>query len=242
MLARRRSRTTGALRRFLFLTLVLLVLGGALYVFFLTPVFKIKIVRVDGQEWSGGRDFSEGVGQNIFFWQPDIDLGDMPQVATSSLEKKYFSGEVTIRLEPRERYVIWCLEKQGECFWVGDNGVAFSSAPNLKGPLVFHLVRDYSEHRLSLGDRVLGEDQFANLKKAFDLMAELAIPVSEMRIENLNFKEVTAYSAGGPKILFSLLLDPEFGSGVIESLRQSGEWDSLSYVDLRISGRAYYSQ
>ncbi|MEX2054439.1 MAG: hypothetical protein WD883_02775 [Candidatus Colwellbacteria bacterium] len=242
MSARRKSRNQGTLKRFLVWSLILLGAGSLAYLVWFSSAFNIRAIEIEGEDIVGNLELESAVGQNILFWQLDLNLEDMPQVADFAVRKNYITREVRLVFNERDRYAIWCAEIQGECFWIDSEGIAFVTAPNLKGPVIFKLVRDYSDRELSLGERALDENLLVNLKKAFIFLEELDIPVQEFSIENLKFREATAHTSGGPKIFFSLQDDPFFGKSVVSSLIEGGEWEIISYIDLRIPGRAYYSQ
>ena len=225
----------------MFLGVLLLAAGGAVYFIWFSPVFVIQAVEVDKGELAPGVNFQEAVGKNIIFYQPSFNLENAPQAAVMELDKQYWSRTVKFTLSSRERYAIWCMELKNECFWIDDGGIAFAFAPEIKGPLVVRLVRDASERELSLGGQVIEDSMFKNIQAAFVLLEDLDIPTEEFRIENLKFREAVAKTSG-PSIYFSLQDDPSFGRAVIEQLRQSGEWGAVNYLDLRVPGRAFYSQ
>ena len=241
MLARRRSRNHSSLRHYIVLGVLLLTAGGAVYLIWFSPVFVIQAVEVEGGELAPGVDFDKAVGENLIFYKPDFNLESAPQAAFIEVDKEYLRRAVKFTLGSKERYAIWCIEIKAECFWIDEGGTAFALAPDIKGPLVLRLIRDGSERELSLGSKVLDEDMFGNLKAAFVLLEELDISVQEFRVENLKFREAVA-KTNGPTIYFSLQDDPSFGRAVVEQLRGSGEWSAVNYLDLRVPGRAYYSQ
>ncbi len=242
MSAKRKSRAGSSLRRFLFLFFLLALVGGGVYLVWFSPFFVIQSIDIVGAEFLPEPVPTYAPGGNIIFWQPGLNLGEMSQVAALEINKDYWQRRITLVFQGKEKFAIWCLEKNNQCFWIDKTGVVFDEAPNLRGPLVFRLVRDYSERSLSLGERVLDEELFTNLLESLAFLESLDIPVGELKIENLKFKEIIALTHQGPDIYFSLLADPSFGQGVVSSLRQSGEWQSLNYLDLRVPNRAYYSR
>jgi len=66
------------------------------------------------------------------------------------------------------------------------------------------------------------------------------LAVADMKIEDLRFQEINVEVLNGPEIKFSLGINPFFGRTVVESLRKSGNWEKIEYLDLRVDGRAYY--
>ncbi|MDD5710641.1 MAG: hypothetical protein PHV43_00865 [Candidatus Colwellbacteria bacterium] len=241
MSARKRSRERGRLRAVFFLMLGLLALAGGFYLVYFSNVFKIQEIEIAGSEYVEGGGLGLSPGGNILWWEPDVDLAELPKVSSLSVEKRYLERKVIITLTSRERYAIWCVTGADKCFWVDEVGFAFSEAPDLQGPLIFRLIRDNSGRELALGDRVLDSELFTNLTAAFAFLEKIDVDLQEFRIEDLKFKEAVAQIKDGPDIYFSLTLDPHFGLGVVSSLRQSGEWNVIKYLDLRVPNRAYYN-
>lgn len=206
-----------------------------------SPVFVIQAVEVENGELAPSIDFNEAVGQNILFYKPSFSVENAPQAALIEIDREYLTRKIKFSLDAKERYAIWCFEVRAECFWIDDSGLAFAAAPDIKGPLILRLVREETDRPFVLGERVLEDHMFQNLKSAFVLLDDLDIPVEEFKIENLKFREAVARTSG-PSIYFSLQDNPDFGRTVIDQLRGSGEWNSVNYLDLRVPGRAYYAQ
>ncbi len=241
MSVKKRLRGRSGLKAALFLVIGGLVLAGGAYLIWFSDICKIQAIDVVGDEYVVREELNLTPGGNILFWRPDIDLEKFPRISGFNIEKNYLERKIIINLESRDRYAIWCLEGKNECFWVDNMGVAFSEAPDLQGPLISRLVRDNSGRDLSLGDEVLDGELFTYLITVFNFLDEIDVEVQEFRIEDLKFKEAVARTKNGPDIYFSLMLDPHFGLGVVRSLRQSGEWSIIKYLDLRVLNRAYYS-
>jgi hypothetical protein len=206
-----------------------------------SDLFTVREVELIGGELLAGERPDLPTGGNIFFWRPPADLVNAPRVSGFSIERQYWQRKIVLRLEARDRYAIWCVEGQDTCLWVDSAGIAFSEAPNLEGVSNLHLVRDISTRTLSPGDKVLGEELFPYLVTAFTFLDTIDADVERFTVDELKFKEAVAEIKEGPDIYFSLSVDPGFALGVVQSLRQSGDWDTIKYLDLRVPNRAYYS-
>ena len=239
MLVKKRSKAYRLLVRISLISLALLTLGGLIYLVFFSSFFKIERVNVNGQELAPEFDIGN-VGDSILFW--DINEDDLPLIVESvDYEKNYLDKSVSVSFNERQQHIIWCYENAEGCYWVDPEGLLFSGAPDLRGPLVFKMVRDYSESKVDLGEKVIPESMFNNLVEAFNFLEEKEIEVREFIIEDLSRREAVARVNGGKEIYFSLTIDPHFGASVVDSLRESGDWDLIRYLDLRVKDRAYYS-
>lgn len=216
-------------------------IGGAVYLVWFSPAFKIQDIEVSGAMLADVAAVRDGLGRNILFWSPPQGLLSSAAVANVGVEKQLLDRRVVVRVEERRKALIWCLKVKRKCFWTDEKGVVFSDAPDTEGPLVVKVVQDYTDRDVGMGERALPEEYFQNLVKIFDLLDVLRLPIDEVRIDNLKFREATVEIANGPALYFSLEIDPKFAGSVIKSLRASPQWSQMRYVDLRVENRAYYS-
>jgi len=213
----------------------------AVYVVWFSPIFQIESINVDGAELIDPTKISGPVSGNILFWKPPVLIDEIPQLASLAFEKDIANNSISINVKEREKSIIWCLEPRNECFWADESGFIFTNAPSPDGVFLISVVRDYTERDLNIGDNVLPQELFVNLDSTIRLLSSVDIPIDELRINDLKFKEATGFVSGGPEIYFSLLVDPSFGKNVLEALSTSPEWGRVQYIDLRVENRAYYS-
>jgi len=238
---RRRSGSRRNLKLVLIVLVVLFFLGGVAYVVWLSDVFKTQSIEVHGATLVDENVVAGALGGNILFWKLPIDIKNYPQIESVSTKKDFIDRSVRIEVIERGKMIIWCEASGENCFWTDENGFIFTMAPIPEGSLVVSVVRDYNERELNVGQNVLPEDLFINLKYALELLDSVDVSVEEIRIDDLKFKEATAVISGGPEVYFSLNIDPRFGKGVLEALLNSPDWGAIRYVDLRVENRAYYS-
>jgi cell division septal protein FtsQ len=241
-LARRRSKFR-QWAKWTFITLLILsVIGGAVYAIWFSSFFRVNRIDVEGASLVSTSTIAGPIGGNILFWKLPEGVKDMPELAEVSFDKDYANNRILITVKEREKFLIWCLEVKGKCFWADSRGYIFTSAPEPEGTLVVSVVKDYTDRDLNIGDYVLSDDLYPNLVNSISLLQAVGVPVDEMRIDDLKFKEATAITSNGPEIYFNLLENPSFGEGVLDSLYHSTNWGSIRYVDLTVENRAYYSQ
>ena len=241
MLARRRSKFHSRAKFVIIVLGVATFFGGGAYFVFFSPYFQIVEIEVEGARLVEAKIISGPSEGNILFWKLPVEPSDFPQLSTLTFEKDFTNRKIKIFVEEREKTLIWCLEASEKCYWADASGFIFTLAPSPEGTFVVSVVRDYTERDLDIGSNVLPDELLVNLDSIIKLLKDVDIPVDELRIDDLKFKEATAVIANGPEIYFSLLFDPRFGEGVIESLKTSPEWRTIRYVDLRVENRAYYS-
>ena len=243
MSEKQKSSPRRKLKFFLFLLFSGLLTAGAVYLVWFTPAFQIQIIEVNGGTPAQQEILKQKTSNNLLFWKPSISQEEYSQIAKLEVRRNFFERKITVNLEERQKEIIWCMEKIQQCLWVDKTGFAFTPAPFTTGTLVeVKVVRDYSEREVHVGENVLDPKHFQNLEAALALLVELNLPVNELKIENIDYREAVADLSSGPDIYFSLLFEPGFAKEVIEKLKTSGEWNSLHYVDLRVQNRAYYSQ
>lgn len=236
-------RRQGKFKLFLFLSLLGLMAAGAVYLIWFTPAFEIQAIEVNGGTPPQQEIFKQKTSNNLLFWKPPIKQKDYPQLAKLEVKKDFIERKIVVNLEERKKEMIWCLVKKERCLWIDNTGFAFAEAPFTTGTLVeIKVIEDYSDREIKTGDYTLQPKNFENLKNALTVISELKLPTTEIKIENIDYKEVAVDLSSGPDLYFSLLFDPRFSKSVIEKLKSSSEWSSLRYVDFRVENRAYYSQ
>lgn len=237
------GRRPGKLKPFLFFLLFGLIAAGAIYLIWFTSTFQIQAIEVSGGTPAQQEVLKQKTSNNLLFWKPPINQKDYPQIAKLEVKRNFVERKILVNLEERRKEMIWCLEKIQQCLWVDSDGFAFTPAPFTTGTLVeVKVIRDYSDREVRVGENAINPKYFKNLKAALELLVELNLPVNEVKVENIDYKEAVADLSSGPDIHFSLLFDPGFARDVIEKLKSSNEWNILRYVDLRVENRAYYSQ
>ncbi|MEK7149777.1 MAG: hypothetical protein AAB757_02285 [Patescibacteria group bacterium] len=177
---------------------------------------------------------------NILVWQTDVSpfLNNHSLFKNLGIKTDYFSRNINIEVKERGRTGIWCLNN--DCFWFDNDGMAFSRAPLVETEILIK-INDLSGRDLKIGDLVLPQNFFENLTAIFKVLEASNLKIKTLNIGDLSLAEIsTEKSDLNPKIYFSLRFNPEFSIAAINSLKNSGKWNKINYVDFRVENRAYY--
>lgn len=250
----RKRNSRRRLKRILFLIFLVGFLTAAVTEVFFSDFFDVKVIEVTGNESVVSEEVIKAAevaavrmrpiykllgSRNVLFWttkEMPEPMEGAPQVASFKVVRDLSERSINIEVVEREKFVVWC---EGECFWIDEKGIIFSEAPETEGALI-KIVRVNSERRLMLGERPLPEKEIQTFVQIVRFLDDLGFAVASIKIEDLRFKEINVTILNGPRVLFSLLINPVFGKPVIESLKESGTWEKIDYLDLRVDGRAYY--
>lgn len=226
-----------------------------------TPTFQIKEVRfVGGEEATNGRVASVILSRairgsfwravlgvnNMLVWPGTLDgegLAFLPDLKSVTIEKNYEKGAVTVKIEERMPYGIWCeagtSPEVGDCWWFDEEGVIFKRAIFTEGSVVT-TVLDYSQSGLGLRKKVLPEKFIANALSVFDVLRDSGLAVKAMRLNDLKLEELEVLIFGGPKFYFSLRFPANSLREVIRNFSGQGGFANLQYLDFRVENRVYY--
>jgi len=250
-----RKRSFKRRLKIIFLAVFLLAfLAGIIYAVFFSDFFAVRAVEVYGNESADSEEIMKiaeeaaicgkwlyrlAGSNNIIFWR-DAEIVNLPhgfpQIASVKINRNLKEREIVIEVIERDKFVVWC---EGNCFWIDEAGVAFAEAPETEGPLI-KMVNVNSARSLALGERPLIEKEAQTFAQIVRFLDSLNLAVNDIKIDDMSFKEMNVKILNGPKVLFSLIIDPVFGKPVIESLKENGLWGKIDYLDLRVDGRAYY--
>ncbi len=178
---------------------------------------------------------------NILVWPdalPEADLASFPMLRRVSIAKSIWGKSVSVEVEERKVFGVWCLGRTASCFWFDDKGVLIARAPQVSGSLILK-VDDLSQD-LSPGSPVLPRG-LENAFSVFRVLQDSGLPIREIRLEDLGLSELKVFPIGGPVLYFSLRFPADSASAVLNSLRDSDpSLSKLEYIDFRVENRAYY--
>ena len=244
MSGNRSSRRSRLIRWIIFLVILFPASGGIVYLFWYSPVFIIKGVEFSGatlsQEEANDLLGGSPVGYNILFWQPSEAHVLGPRFASLEINRNYFSRTIEVSITERDKDMVWCFETNSVCYWVYGSGFIFSQAPLFSGSLVI-VITDSRETPLEIGSYVLSSSMNSILNKILAILAKLNVRIDDIRLENIKLRELITRVHSGPRIIFSLDIDPAFTETAISSLIKAGSWSKIKSLNLTVPDRAYPS-
>jgi len=247
-LVKKKSGAKRWLKLILAIVLLLFVVGGAVYVFNYSGLFRVKNINVtvtngiNGLTLSASDVFGGQPYTNILAPLPSIDMSKFPYISSFTITKNYFERTVYVQAVARQHEFIWCMTATSDCYWVDGTGLMFENAPQVSGGNL-NVISDSSGRDIGMGDYALPSDLFANFAADINLLNGLEVPISSIQISDINHEEMVVVTDSGPEIYFGFTFDP-VASGdeaVIRQAMQSSDWSKYCYIDLRTMYKAYTS-
>lgn len=133
------------------------------------------------------------------------------------------------------RYMIWCFEDH--CSWIDNEARVLEDAPLVEGQIIPTIYDDGP--LIVASGAVLSYPQMAALRDVFSFLSRSAIPILSAKLSRATL-EITALSALGPTLFFSLRFP--FGNTLptIDALRQSLDLRRVAYLDFRTQNKIFY--
>ena len=200
------------LNKFFWLSFLgLAVIGGLIYLFFLSSVFKIKEFQISGCEKIDPeqiRDFfSAQKGDNIFLTNFEDSLAvlskDYPIIAEANLKRK-LPNLVLLKIEERKpvvcKKILNSFSGKEEFFLIDKEGVAFEKVFEIKNDIIE--IRDYKEAGdIKLGEKLMEKKDIENISKIENKLKSINVLIDE--IEIISSKRLNAKTAQGFEIYFN---------------------------------------
>lgn len=243
------------------LILLYLVVLGSLWITLWTQAFRLKSFEIVGAKGVAQEDLINllrwqvmGAGwkhvlgfDNILVWPetlPPQKLAYLPALKNLEIHKDFRERTLRLALEERSPFGIWCLVEREvpECFWFDEEGVILARAPLAEGNLI-PVVNDYSQSKLTLGGKILPQEQISNLFSVLRVLAAAKMEAREIRLEDIALSELKVLTYGGPELYFGLRFPADNALAVLNSFRNAtgtSGLEKLEYIDFRAENRAYY--
>jgi len=255
--ARRGERIKHYGKVFLFF-LIILIIGGLIYLFLFSPVFKIKKIIINGT------DKAEEVGQIekmttdymaqrwFIFYQNNLFIFKSTRF-TTLLKQKFLVKEISINKKRPSTLIINLEKNKPVLIWrIGINYFTMLENGNLFQPVTslvdYALPLATSE---STSTDILWQNQYANTKQINfinDIFKLLPFYLKEIKIKEFvisqdkNSRDIKMMTDGGWWLLFSIDSVPD---EVLANLKRAwesgiGKAGGLQYIDLRVKNKIYY--
>lgn len=200
---------------------------------------------------------------NMLLWPNAIsssELSTIPQLATATVSKDFFSHTVTITVTERAPFGIWCFSAppsggnaaagtasstsasfnaNAPCYWFDNTGTIFEQADETQGDLVY-TVYDRAQRPLGLEQKVLPDEFLSNFISIMNVLKGSGLAVQAIELNDLSLEEVDVLTANGPTIYFSLQFPADEYLPVIQKLMLQPNFNKLQYIDCRTENRVFY--
>ncbi|HEY4475652.1 MAG TPA: hypothetical protein VJB92_02950 [Candidatus Paceibacterota bacterium] len=247
------------LKIYLLLALIILVGIGVVYVVREKDFFKIQRLEVIGLEEGDSAAFLAKLtpiifksqtarflgGKNYFSWPSQIEFSDI-EIASLALEKNLFERSIFIKIQKRERIVIWCRNfKAGEnlenskCSWIdGDNGSVLNEVSGAYGRLVPVIWEDDSSDSVSKIS-FLTQSSFVNFKKVLKGMHQLNLSLRSAKY-NRELEELRIATDEGTELIFSLRFNPATSLfPALDEFLKKTPLARVAYLNLTVPNKIY---
>ncbi|MSR68279.1 FtsQ-type POTRA domain-containing protein [Candidatus Saccharibacteria bacterium] len=229
----------------------LAVLVIIVWVVFISSIFRIDRVDVQGPNTELSQKLSDEVnrylssavaGKNWLFLN-GADLKDRLQKTFTGQEsvivEKKFPNRLAVRTGEQKSGIIW--QTAGHQYVISVNGqvMADTQGQNTQGLVV---LTDGSSLPVNIGDRILSREFISFAIKIGDYIKANNLGPEKIYITDTT-KELIVKTAAGYEIKFNTSVDPESQlrslKAAIDLLSSQGK-QVKEYIDLRVSGRAFY--
>lgn len=206
-------------------------------------IFKNKISGILGLEnyFSWPKEISGLALMSL--QQPNLDF------ASITINKDLFKHQITVDMHKRQRLGIICENNSADsaisprlsvtnCWWFDDtDGLLMSEAPFADGQMFFR-INETGMVNLALGQLILPESLFINLKIILEILKDLNIAIADMRLDRA-LEELTIASTGHFRLIFSLRFDPSAVIGSVKDLLVKTPAEKIDYIDLTVENKIY---
>jgi hypothetical protein len=287
-----RKKKRKRIRAYFFTAIGLIVLYGIFFVvqwvIFHSPIFRVDSVVVQGNSAVASADVialaeSDATAdhdvfraaltfKNMLLWPdaiPQKELQMIPQLASASISKDFFSHTVTITVTERSPFGIWCFSappsgagapppavastsattsttsssavtnSNAPCYWFDNTGTLFERAGETQGSL-FYVVYDSAQKPRGLNQEVLSDEFLPSFISIINVLRSSGLGVRAIELNDLSLQEVDVLTTNGPTIYFSLQFPADEYLPVIQKLMLQPGFDKLSYIDCRTQNRLFY--
>ncbi len=184
--------------------------------------------------------------RNMLVWPasiPTSTLNWIPQLASLSVSKDYFSHTVTITVTERSPLAIWCFMPKDngdeQCFWFDKTGTMFERTYDTEGSVIT-VIHDYSQKPTGVNQEALPALFMPNLISIINVLRAATVNVNTIALNDLSMQEIDVTTVNGPALYFSLRFPADDDLSVIKNIMALPAWSTIGYIDCRTENRVYY--
>lgn len=224
---------------YLYVASVIVMLLAGWYFFSKAGLFQIKTIKISGLALISKEEFTNELKTsvltsrfkgmlgfaNYWSWPNELSLNN-PAIKTAKLKKNLWKKTISIHVDERNRYGIWCNDSY--CAWFDDEGQFFDRAPTTDGYLLYKITGDYPERGLE------------NILKILKVLEDKNIGAQKITY-NKKLEELEITTPENTEIIFTTRKDSiaTFLTAYESIIKKIG-LDSIRYIDLTVENRIYY--
>lgn len=229
----------GELSKFFKIFLILVIfLGGLVYLLFFSPLFQVKNVVVDSAVSEANSEFEKLKGRNILTLRSaDIEKEIISQFGDLANLKivRGLPDTLKIQLEARQSKMVWQVEERN--YLVDSQGLIIKE---IQGESDLPKVKD-NKNLPVLANQVVASEIFLN----FIVEASSKFPeVVGSRISSFEVNEtifqVDALTDQGWKVIFDTTRSVDSQLSGLKQFLSEHKDEMIEYADVRIEGKVYY--
>jgi len=223
---------------------------------------QIKSINVSGDQVVSGTEVASLAAANIsgnylyLFSKSNSFIYPNKEISKSILKefpriknlKIGLSGldKLEIKMEERNEDSVWCGESDNQCFYLDEDGFAFSEAPQGIEDLYFLYKSEDKDGRI-LGTFPIEKEDFDKIVYLKKSLETLNFKPQEVVLDN--YKDVHIYLLDGTKLIFNLNEDLTKSVSNFESVIGDEELAVFSHdkfkvdeIDLRFGNKVFYKR
>lgn len=228
---------------YIWIVLVLILIGLLVWWLFFSDFFKIKEIAIDGAiNESIKTEIDQFYGQNIFLFTVGAKDKELAEKQTSIEKLNIIKGipdMLKIEILVRKPVIRW--KSQDKIYYIDDEGIVFNLENETEEYNDLPLVNDAQNLDAILGNKMVTDDfvQFV-----LDLKSQMSEKIKDKEIEEIRINETTLnleiQLKDSYKVYFDTIGDLSKQIEILGKIIEKHDKDIHEYVDLRVENKGYY--
>jgi cell division septal protein FtsQ len=227
--------------KYVWVVLVLVLIGVIVWWLFYSDFFKIKNIIVDGEiNENVQNEIDKLYGENILLFvidQTDKDLANRQ----ASIEKLNIVKGIpdTLKIEIKVRDPMICWKTQDNLYYIDKYGIVFDLDTGICGESLV-TVADQRDIDVEIGAKIVTNDFVTFVRDLYTRIDESidkeidTILINDTTF-NIELKFTSSYS-----VYFDVFCDVDYVVSNLSQIIARYDSDIKEYVDMRVEGKAYY--